>query len=203
MQFGGRQVLWDTRKTTSQMEEDLSINNFLYPESASSNDLWPKDLFAFEFHYLKSNSRSKIVGVNLFSYFQTSRQNFIVYFCDYCLFISFFFCRQFYVLKDVQIFQCIFFDIFGFFDFVQVLQNFKLDFFPCNKIKRKMLKAMHRTFRILRNVSCEQCRSYIFDTKWVTHVFKEKRGRERLERTNDVTLDCFAVSGPWNDFHLF
>ena len=89
MQFGGRQVLWDTRKTTSQMEEDLSINNFLYPESASSNDLWPKDLFAFEFHCLKSNSSSKIVGVNLFSYFQTNRQNFIVYFCDYCLFILF------------------------------------------------------------------------------------------------------------------
>ena len=53
MQFGGRQVLWDTRKTTSQMEklelEDLSINNFLYPESASSTkDLWAKDLFGFQ-----------------------------------------------------------------------------------------------------------------------------------------------------------
>ena len=52
MQFGGRQVLWDTRKTTSQMEkleEDLSINNFLYPESASpTKDLWAKDLFGFQ-----------------------------------------------------------------------------------------------------------------------------------------------------------
>ena len=97
MQFGGRQVLWDTRKTTSQMEHREARKKiyrstifFILNPQVRVEDLWAKDLF--DFQYLHKVVKRSLKSANLFVYFQTVKQFFILNFLLHFRSFGFIFC---------------------------------------------------------------------------------------------------------------